>query len=62
MAHGENAKPIDGEWWGKRAIGYFVSVPRKTGKKSGYWWWKRFLHKKERQQGKLEARAGQTGT
>ena len=50
MAHGENAKKSNGkEWWGKRPLSG-KSVARKTGMK----YWKRLLHKKERQTGKKD--------
>jgi hypothetical protein len=50
MAHGENAKKSNGkEWWGKRPLSG-TSVARKTSMK----YWKRLLHKKERQNGKKE--------
>lgn len=50
MAHGQNAKKSNGkEWWGKRPLSG-TSVSRKNGMK----FWKRLLHKKERQNGKKD--------
>lgn len=50
MAKGKNAEKYGNsgkEWWGKRPL-YGLSVARNKGMK----YWKRLLHKIERQQGK----------
>ena len=52
MAQGENAEKrgkAGAEWWGKRPLGH-TQVSSKGGMK----FWKRLLHKKERNIGKKE--------
>lgn len=50
MPYGEKARRHNREWWGKRPLaGYSISFKGGTNK-----FWKRRLHKIERQQGKSQ--------